>query len=77
MEPKPSPPPPPASTSAAQSNAELVSLVEALKLDFKKLRDEYRHDIDTLMADLDQERKKVRALEIDIDRLKKRSAREN
>lgn len=76
MEPKPSPPPT-GSSATAQSNTELVAALEALKLEFKKLREEYRRDIDTLMADLDQERKKVRSLEIDVDRLKKRSPREN
>lgn len=76
MEPKPSPPPP-GSSATAQSNTELMATLEALKLEFKKLREEYRRDIDILMADLDQERKKVRALEVDVDRLKKRSPREN
>lgn len=76
MEPKPSPPPP-GSLAATQSNTELMATIEALKLEFKKLREEYRRDIDILMADLDQERKKVRALEVDVDRLKKRSPREN
>ena len=70
-------PPPPASSSAGQGNTELMAALEALKQDFKKLRDEYRNDIDNLMADLDQERKKVRSLEVDVDRLKKRSNREN
>lgn len=74
LEHKPSPPP---STSATQGNAELMAALEALKQDFKKLRNEYRNDIDTLMADLDQERKKVRDLEVDVDRLKKKSHREN
>ncbi len=77
MEPKPSPPPAGPSPGAVQSNAELLAALDALKLEFKKLREEYRKDIDTLMADLDQERKKVRSLEVDVDRLKKRYHREN
>lgn len=54
-----------------------MSALEALKQDFKKLRDEYRKDIDTVMTELDEERKKVRLLEVDVDRLKKRSNRED
>lgn len=78
MEPKPSPPPAgPSAAAVTQSNTELVAALDTLKLEFKKLREEYRKDIDTLMADLDQERKKVRSLEVDVDRLKKRYHREN
>ena len=56
---------------ASGVNADWKTAFDELKADLKRLRDEYRKDIDILTDDLDKERKKVRELEVDIDRLKK------
>lgn len=69
--PVPKPSPPSTSPAPAQVNNEWKAAFDKLKEDFVKLRSEYRKDIDTLTDDLDAERKRVRALEVEVDRLKK------
>ena len=73
---------PPVSTGASegavkQLKEELESLkkelesLKSLKNEVELLKTEYKKDVEILTSDLDDERKKVAGLQVEIDRLKK------
>ena len=48
-----------------------VESLKSVKKEVESLKSEYKKDIEILTQDLDEERKKVAGLQVEIDRLKK------
>ena len=48
-----------------------IESLKSLKKEVESLKTDYKRDVDILTQDLDEERKKVAGLQVEIDRLKK------
>ena len=57
--------------ASEESVKQLKDELASLKKIVEELRTEYKKDIEILTQDLDEERKKVAGLQVEIDRLKK------